>query len=419
MTQIWFAAGVRTPFAKVDGPLGAFDAIALSVPVVRHMVNIATPDFAVWGTVVPNLTWSNIAREVLMDAGAPATIPAFSTIMACSTSMIGAIEAAGMVDGNSRNLALVGGVESMSRIQLGLGQPLSDCVRKFQLARSLGQKIAHLGELHVKDIQIYIPTVTNRTTGMSMGEHTEITAKDWGIGRVEQDELALQGHQRAIAAWDRGFFDDLVIPVGDAKRDTIPRKDTSLERLARLPPAFDRTSGKGTLTAGNSSPLTDGAASLWVASEAGLKKLPAGTPKARLIDWVIAAVDHRVEGLLMAPVFAIPRLLARHSLTYADIDLWEIHEAFTAQVLFHMKALEDTEFVRDKAGVEPNFGPFPRDRINPNGGSTALGHPFGATGARILSQAVKELSAMGKGKRAIVTICADGGQGSVVLLEAG
>jgi acetyl-CoA C-acetyltransferase len=419
MTQIWFAAGVRTPFAKVDGPLGAFDAIALSVPVVRHMVNIATPDFAVWGTVVPNLTWSNIAREVLMDAGAPATIPAFSTIMACSTSMIGAIEAAGMVDGNSRNLALVGGVESMSRIQLGLGQPLSDWVRKFQLARSLGQKIAHLGELHVKDIQIYIPTVTNRTTGMSMGEHTEITAKDWGIGRVEQDELALQGHQRAIAAWDRGFFDDLVIPVGDAKRDTIPRKDTSLERLARLPPAFDRTSGKGTLTAGNSSPLTDGAASLWVASEAGLKKLPAGTPKARLIDWVIAAVDHRVEGLLMAPVFAIPRLLARHSLTYADIDLWEIHEAFTAQVLFHMKALEDTEFVRDKAGVEPNFGPFPRDRINPNGGSTALGHPFGATGARILSQAVKELSAMGKGKRAIVTICADGGQGSVVLLEAG
>jgi acetyl-CoA C-acetyltransferase len=387
--------------------------------VVRHMVNIATPDFAVWGTVVPNLTWSNIAREVLMDAGAPATIPAFSTIMACSTSMIGAIEAAGMVDGNSRNLALVGGVESMSRIQLGLGQPLSDWVRKFQLARSLGQKIAHLGELHVKDIQIYIPTVTNRTTGMSMGEHTEITAKDWGIGRVEQDELALQGHQRAIAAWDRGFFDDLVIPVGDAKRDTIPRKDTSLERLARLPPAFDRTSGKGTLTAGNSSPLTDGAASLWVASEAGLKKLPAGTPKARLIDWVIAAVDHRVEGLLMAPVFAIPRLLARHSLTYADIDLWEIHEAFTAQVLFHMKALEDTEFVRDKAGVEPNFGPFPRDRINPNGGSTALGHPFGATGARILSQAVKELSAMGKGKRAIVTICADGGQGSVVLLEAG
>jgi acetyl-CoA C-acetyltransferase len=419
MTQIWFAAGVRTPFAKVDGPLGAYDAIGLSVPVVRHMVDMATPDFAVWGTVVPNLTWSNIAREVLMDAGAPATVPAFSTIMACSTSMIGAIEAAGMIDGNSRNLALVGGVESMSRIQLGLGQPLSDWVRKFQHARSLGQKIAHLGELHVKDIQIYIPTVTNRTTSMSMGEHTEITAKEWEIGRAEQDQLALQGHQRAVAAWENGFFDDLVIPVGDTRRDTIPRKDTSLERLAKLPPAFDRVSGKGTLTAGNSSPLTDGAAGLWVASDAGLDRLPLGTPKARLVDWEIAAIDHRVEGLLMAPAFAIPRLLKRHGLAYADIDLWEIHEAFAAQVLFHMKALEDEVFVRDKAGVAPDFGPFPRDRINPNGGSAALGHPFGATGARILSQAVKELSLMGSGKRAIVTICADGGQGSVVLLEAG
>jgi acetyl-CoA C-acetyltransferase len=420
MVQVWFASGVRTPFAKVDGALAEHDAIALSVPVVRHMADLLNgrqPDFAVWGTVVPNLTWSNIAREVLMESGAPATIPAFSTIMACSTSMIGAIEAAGMIDGRSRNLALVGGVESMSRVQLGLGQKLSDWVRHFQSARSLGQKISHLGELHVKDIQIYIPTVTNRTTGLSMGEHTEITAKEWRISRVEQDELALQGHQRAIAAWERGFFDDLVIPVGEAVRDTIPRKDTSFERLAKLPPAFDRTSGQGTLTAGNSSPLTDGASSLWVASDTGLDLLPPGTHRAKLIDWEIASIDHRVEGLLMAPAFAIPRLLARHGLTYADIDLWEIHEAFTAQVLFHMKALEDPAFVKNKAGVEPSFGPFPRDRINPNGGSTALGHPFGATGARILSQAIKELAAMGKGKRAIVTICADGGQGSVVLLE--
>jgi len=419
--QIWLASGVRTPFAKVDGPLAAFDSIALSTPLARHMVGLldgGLPDFAVWGAAAPNLTWSNIAREVLMDAGVGATVPAFATVMACSTSMVGVFEAAGMLDGHGRDLALVGGVDSMSQIQLGLSQPLSNWVRAFQQARSLGDRVSHLADLKPSDVRLFIPGVVNRTTGMSMGEHTEITAKDWGIGRAEQDALALQGHQRAVAAWDRGFFDDLVIPVGDASRDTIPRKDTSLERLAKLPPAFDRVSGKGTLTAGNSSPLTDGAACLWVASEAGLKKLPADTPRARLVDWEIAAVDHRVEGLLMAPAFAIPRLLSRHGLTYADIDLWEIHEAFTAQVLFHMKALEDTDFVRNKAGVEPNFGPFPRDRINPNGGSTALGHPFGATGARILSQAVKELSAMGPGKRAIVTICADGGQGSVALLEA-
>ena len=421
-SEVWIASGVRTPFAKVDGALSKFDAIELSVPVAQAMVEKlkgVTPDFAVWGTVVPNLTWSNIAREILMDAGLPPSIPAYSTIMACSTSMIGAIQAAGMVDGVSRNLALVGGVESMSRVQIGLGVKLSDWVRKFQQARSLGQKVQHLADLKAGDVRLYIPAVTNRTSGMSMGEHTEITVKEWDIGRQEQDQLALQGHQRAIAGWESGFFNDLVIPVGDAKRDGIPRKETSMEKLAKLPPAFDRTSGKGTLTAGNSSPLTDGAAAIWVASKAGLSKLPSSTPRVRLVDWEIASVDFRVEGLLMAPAFAIPRLLARHDLRYEDIGLWEIHEAFTGQVLFHIKALEDRRFLKERAGVDRDFGAFPRERLNPNGGSVALGHPFGATGARILSQAVKELAAMPSGTRAIVSICADGGQGSVVLLQNG
>jgi acetyl-CoA C-acetyltransferase len=419
--EIWFAAGVRTPFAKVDGPLSKFDAISLSVPVVRHMIDQlrgAKPDFAVWGTVVPNLTWSNIAREVLMDADVDPTIPAFSTVMACSTSMIGAIEAAGMINGVNTNLALVGGVESLSRIQLGLGQSLSDWIRKFQQARSLGQKVSHVSDLKLGDVKLYIPAVSNRTTGMSMGEHTEITAKDWHVQREDQDQIALESHQRAVAAWDRGFFDDLVITIGDLDRDTIPRTDTSLEKLARLPPTFDRTSGQGTLTAGNSSPLTDGAASLWVASKAGLARLPAAIHKAKLVDWEIAAIDLRTEGLLMAPAFAIPRLLARQGLTYADIDIWEIHEAFAAQVLAHVKALESADFLRDKAGIDASFGAFPRPRMNPNGGSIALGHPFGATGARILSQAVKELAARPAGERAMVSICADGGQGTIVLLQA-
>ena len=420
-SDIWFAAGVRTPFAKVDGALGELDAIALSLPVVRHMIDQlhgAMPEFAVWGAVIPSLRWSNIAREVLMDAGVSPAITAFSTIMACATSMIGAIEAAGMIDGTERNLALVGGVESMSRVQLGLGQSLSDWVRKFQQARSLGQKASRLADLRLGDIQLHIPSVTNRTTGKSMGEHTEITAKEWGIGREEQDQIALESHQRAIAAWERGFFDDLVIPIGDLRRDSIPRKDTSLEKLARLAPSFDRTTGRGTLTAGNSSPLTDGAAGLWVASPAGLGRLPAWTPTAKLIDWEIASIDFRMEGLLMAPAVAIPRLLARHGLSFADIDLWEIHEAFAAQVLFHIKALESIDFVRNKAGVETALGTFPRERVNPNGGSVALGHPFGATGARILSQAVKELSNGRPGRYGIVSICTDGGQGGVVLLQS-
>lgn len=420
-TDIWIASGVRTPFAKVDGPLHGLDAIELSVPVAQHMVGMlkgGRPDFAVWGAVVPSLMWSNIAREVLMDAGIDPTTPAFSTVMACSTSMIGAIEAAGMIDGDAYNLALVGGVDSLSRVQIGLGQKLSDWLRKFQQARSLGQKIDQVTHVQLRDIRLFIPAVANRTSGLSMGEHTEITAKEWQIGRPEQDEIALQSHRNAVAGWDRGFFDDLVIEVAGVKRDTIPRQDTSLEKLARLPPSFDRTSGQGTLTAGNSSPLTDGAAAVWAGSSKGMARLPSTTPRVRLVDWEIASVDFRVEGLLMAPAFAIPRLLARHDLRYEDIHLWEIHEAFAAQVAFHLKALQDPTFLAERAQVPRDFGPFPRERMNPNGGSTALGHPFGATGARIIGMAVKELAAMPKGQRAIVSICADGGLGTVLLLES-
>jgi acetyl-CoA C-acetyltransferase len=419
--DIWLAAGVRTPFSKVDGPLAGLDAIALSVPVVRHMVGQlagAKPDFAIWGTVIPSLTWSNIAREVLLDAGVDPTIPAISTVMACSTSMIGAFQAAGMIDGRGRDLALVGGVEAMSHVQIGLAPSLSTKIRHLQQAKSPGQRLDQLLGVRFNDLKLFIPKVVNRTTGLSMGEHTEITAKDWAIARADQDQIALDSHQRAVAGWKAGVFDDLVIPIGDTRKDTLPRADTSLEKLAKLGPAFDRTSGKGTLTAGNSTPLTDGAAGVWVASEAGLARLPKGTPRARLVDFEVTSIDLHHEGLLMAPAYGVPRLLARNGLTYADIDLWEIHEAFAAQVLFHIKAWEDKAFLRDKAGVTVELGAFPRERMNPSGGSLALGHPFGATGARILSQAVKELAGRPAGTKAIVSICADGGQGTMALLEA-
>jgi acetyl-CoA C-acetyltransferase len=419
--EIWFAAGLRTPFAKSDGPLSVLDPIAMSVPLAQRMVGLlegGKPDLAVWGTVVPNLTWSNIAREVLLDAGLDPTIPAYATVMACSTSMMGAFQAAGLIDGRERHLALVGGVENLGRIQLGLGQPLSDWIARFQKARTTGQKISHALSLRGRDIKLYVPRIANRTTGMSMGEHTEITAKEWNISRAEQDQIALLSHQRAVAAWTRGFFDDLVLPLNGLARDNIPRADTSLEKLARLQPVFDRTSGRGTLTAGNSSPLTDGAASLWVGSAQGMARLPAATPRARLVDWGACAIDLRHEGLLMAPAYAIPRLLQRQGMQYRDVGLWEIHEAFAAQVAFHIKALESRQFQRDKVGIDADLGALPTERINPNGGSTAIGHPFGATGARILSQAIKELSLRGSGERAIVSICADGGQGTVALLEA-
>jgi acetyl-CoA C-acetyltransferase len=305
----------------------------------------------------------------------------------------------------------------MSRVQIGLGQDLSSWLRRLTQARDLSARLAVLAELRPGTLRLYVPQIKNRATGKSMGEHCEEMAQAWNISRQAQDALALESHRRAVAAQDRGFFADLIVPVDSVKEDGFPRRDTSLEKLARLEPVFERRSGRGTITAGNSSLLTDGAAGIWVATDQGLSRLPGDLPRVRLVDFELAAVDIFREGLLMAPVTAIPRLLARHGLGFDDVALWEIHEAFSAQVACHLVALDDAGFVREKAGVEHTFGRFPRERINPNGGSVALGHPFGATGARILSQAVKELAALPTGSRAIVSICADGGQGSVALLE--
>jgi acetyl-CoA C-acetyltransferase len=416
---IWFGAGLRTPFVGVDGPFAHRDSLALSVPVVQAMAPLAVGqiDFAVWGAVVGNLAYANLAREVWLEAKLDPHVPTFTTIMQCSTSMVAVFEAAGILGSGGRSLALVGGVESMTRVQIGLGQNLSDWLRQVVQARSFSQRLSALRKLRPSDIRLFVPEVKNRVTGRSMGEHTEDMAKTWNISRYEQDELALKSHRDAVAAQDRGFFSDLIVPIDGISTDHFPRRDTSLDKLSKLKPVFDRKSGKGTLTAGNSSPLTDGAAAVWVATEEGLSRLPPKTPRVRLVDFEMAAVDIFTEGLLMAPVSAIPRILARRGLKFDDITLWEIHEAFSAQVLCHIKGLEDKDFVRKKAGVDHTFGVFPRNRMNPNGGSVALGHPFAATGARMLSQAVKELAAMPKGSRAIVSICADGGLGTVALLE--
>jgi acetyl-CoA C-acetyltransferase len=417
----WIVAGLRTPFARVDGALRGRDAVALSVPVMRAMAaQLAAgdrPDFVVWGTVAPNLGWSNVAREAWIEAKLDASVPAFSTVLACATSMVAVFEAAGML-GESRSLALCGGVESMSRVQIGLTQALSDWIRRVGQARSFGERIDRLGEIRMRDVRLHVPSIANRATGKSMGEHCEEMAQQWNVARADQDRIALESHQRTVKAMADGFFDDLVAPLPEIARDGIPRAATSAEKLATLRPAFDRASGRGTITAGNASPLTDGAAGVWVCDGAGLERLPAGRARARLVDWELAAVDLFHEGLLMAPAYAIPRLLARRGLTLEAIDLWEVHEAFAAQVLCNVAALESEDFLREKVRVDARLGRFPWERLNPHGGSIAIGHPFGATGARILSQAVKELAAMGAGKRAVVSICADGGVGAVALLES-
>jgi acetyl-CoA C-acetyltransferase len=417
----WLVSGVRTPFTRVDGALRRRHALDLSVPVASAMAaQLAAGDRAdlvVWGAVAPNLGWSNVARELVVKAGLDQSTPAFSTVLACATSMAAVFQAAGML-GPHGQLALCGGAESMSRVQIGLKQGLSDFIRRMSQARSFGERIDRLGEIRWEEVRLHVPAVKNRATGKSMGEHCEEMAKQWKIARADQDRVALQSHQRAVKAMATGFFDDLVIAVDGVARDGVPRADSSAEKLASLKPAFDRASGQGTITAGNASPLTDGAAAIWVANDEGLARAPSGRPRAKLADYELAAVDIFHEGLLMAPAYAIPRLLARNGLTLESIDLWEIHEAFAAQVLCNVAALESEDFLREKVRIDARLGRFPWERFNPNGGSVSIGHPFGATGARILSQAVKELAAIGPGKRAVVSICADGGVGTVALLES-
>ena len=389
-TTTYLVPGLRTPFCKVDGALKGFDAIQMSVPVAQAMAKIAKPDLMVWGTVIPGMRWSNIAREVQIDAKLDAATPACSTVMACSTSMLGVFEAAGMLSDHAP-LAMVGGVEAMSQVQIGLTQGLSNWLRSVMQARSFGQRLDAIAGIKFADIKLHIPSVKNRATGKSMGEHCEEMAKQWKIPREAQDKIAYESHARAVKAMASGFFDDLIISMNGAAKDGIPRADSTLEKLATLKPAFDRSSA-GTITAGNASPLTDGAAAIWVANESGLVKLAANHLRVKLLDYEIAGVDIFAEGLLMAPAYAIPRLLARNGLSLADIDLWEIHEAFAAQLLCNVAAIESASFLREKAGVNNPLGKFPWERLNPNGGSVAIGHPFGATGARILSQATDRKS---------------------------
>jgi acetyl-CoA C-acetyltransferase len=415
MSDVFLSPGLRTPFVKAGGVYAQRSAIDLSVPVAKAMSDLARPDFLVWGQVIPDPALSNIARELLFEAKLDPTIPAYSTIMACSTSFMGTLQAAGLIGRGGMHLGLVGGVESMSHVAIALKYKVAERLLG-DFAKDPAAAALSLSKLSPEDFDLPTKGWANRVSGRTMGEHMEDTAKELGVSRTEQDERALLSHRGAIAGQDSGFFKDLIIPLAGIDHDTFPRRDTSLDKLAKLPPVFDRASGAGSITAGNSSPLTDGAASIWVGDEEGVRRLGV-KPAVKLIDWEVAAVDFRVDGMLMAPARAIPRLLARHRVRAEEIDLWEIHEAFAAQLIANLKGASDPVYRREKARVDFDIGRFPVDRINPNGGSIALGHPFGATGARILSQAVKELTAMRAGARAVVSVCADGGQGTVALLQ--
>lgn len=415
MNHAHLVAGVRTPFLKAGTGYADQTPLTLSAPVMQAMASQARPDLIVWGQVIPSLSLSNIAREAALDAGLDPTIPACSTQLACSTSMMGAIQASGLVGRGRIELALVGGVEQMSRSPIALDESVSARLAALAASDPVAAMRA-FGGLTIADFAIPGKGWANRISGRSMGDHMEETAKLLGIAREAQDALAFDSHRNAAQAWGSGAFDPLVIAHDGAARDGLVRPDTSVERLGALKPVFDPAAG--TLTAGNSSPLTDGAAALWVASETGLARLGSGAVAVRLVDFELGALDFTRDGMLMAPAYAIPRLLARNGLRFEDVAVWEIHEAFAAQVLANIMVASDPASREKHAPGIRDLGAFPRERLNLWGGSLALGHPFAATGARIISQTAHQLARHPAGSRALVSICADGGQGTVMLLEA-
>jgi len=283
-------------------------------------------------------------------------------------------------------------------------------------ARTFGARLAAFKGFSLSEIKPEFPGVAEPRTGKSMGQHCELMAREWQISRAAQDELAAQSHHKAAAAYERGFYNDLVVPFRGVERDNNLRPDTSIEKLAALKPAFDRVSGNGTLTAGNSTPLTDGAAATLLASE-DWARAHGHEPLAYLRDAQVAAVDFvHGEGLLMAPAWAVAQLLARNNLSLQDFDFYEIHEAFAAQVLCTLAAWESESFCRDKLGLGKPLGSVDRSKLNVVGSSLAVGHPFAATGARIIATAAKLLKEKGKG-RALISVCTAGGMGVVAIVE--
>ena len=360
------------------------------------------------GAVLKHSRDFNLTREVVLGSRLDPHTPAYDIQQACGTGLEAGILVANKIALGQLEVGIAGGVDTTSDAPLQLNEDMRRALLELNRARSLGARLRAAAKLRPwQAFRPEIPRNAEPRTGLSMGEHAAVTAVAWNVDRESQDALALASHQRLAAAYDRGFFDDLVTPYLGLTRDQNLRPDTSLDRLAALKPVFG--TGGATMTAGNSSPLTDGASTVLLASEEWAREhsLPV---LAYFTDCETAAVDfvHGDEGLLMAPAYAVPRMLARRGLTLQDFDFYEIHEAFAAQVLATLAAWESPEF--------GELGSIDRDRLNVNGSSLAAGHPFAATGGRIVANLAKLLAEKGSG-RGLISICAAGGQGLVAILE--
>ncbi len=414
--------GNRIPFARSNGPYALASnqdmlTAALDGLVARFGLAGERVGEVVAGAVLKHSRDFNLTREAVLGTRLDPRTPAYDVQQACGTGLETTILVANKIALGQLDCGIAGGVDSASDAPIAVNEGLRRALLAANRAKSLPQRLQALGAIRPTQLAPAVPQNLEPRTGLSMGEHMAVTTAQWSISREAQDELAVASHRHLAAAYDRGFFDDLMTPYLGVSRDTNLRPDSSVEKLATLKPAF----GKGddaTMTAGNSTPLTDGASAVLLASEewAGEHHL---RPLAWFVDAETAAVDyvHGDEGLLMAPVYAVPRLLARNGLTLQDFDFYEVHEAFASTVLTTLKAWEDPDFCRDRLGLDAPLGSIDRRRLNVNGSSLAAGHPFAATGGRIVAALAKQLAEAGGG-RGLISICAAGGQGVVAILEA-
>ena len=418
--------GNRIPFARSNTAYAAASnqdmlTAAIDGLVARFGLEGERLGEVVAGAVLKHSRDFNLTREAVLGSKLSPETPATDIQQACGTGLQAAIQVANKIALGQIEVGIAGGTDTTSDAPVAISDKLRKKLMKVNAARDTKGRIAALGAIRPGDIGLEIPQNGEPRTGLSMGDHAALTALEWQISREEQDELAAASHQHLAAAYDAGFLDDLVTPFRGVERDNNLRPDSTAEKLAKLKPVF----GKGeaaTMTAGNSTPLTDGASVVLLASEEWAEEH--GLPVlAYLTAYETAAVDyvHGGEGLLMAPAYAVPRMLEREGLTLQDFDFYEIHEAFASQVLSTLKAWEDPVFCKERLGLDAPLGSIDRSKLNVNGSSLAAGHPFAATGGRIVNVLAKLLAEKaetdGSGGRGLISICAAGGQGVVAILE--
>lgn len=428
LRSAWVVAGDRIPFAKSGGAYAQASVQDMFTAVLDGLVartGLAGQRLGAvaGGAVLKQPKAFNMVRESVLGSALDPRTPGIDVQMACATGMETTSLIANKIRCGQIDVGIAGGADSASDAPIVVGEGLRRVLLELNYAKTTGAKLKALSKLRPGDLAPVAPGVAEPRTGLSMGESQAITGKKWGVTRQAQDELAAASHQNLAAAWDRGFFDDLVTPFRGVRRDTTLRPDTTAEKLAGLSPVFGKSLGEATMTAGNSTPMTDGASAVLLASEdwAREHKMPR---LAEIVDVESAAVDFvdGDEGLLMAPAYAMPRLLARQGLRLQDVDLVEIHEAFASTVVATLTAWEDEQFCRERLGLDEPVGPVDRSRLNVNGSSLATGHPFAATGTRIVASLAKELKAraveLGRPTTGVISVCAAGGQGVVALLRA-